>query len=137
MQTTYGQQLLGNRTNTNQKVIEEANRIIENEGSQQEIIKISDYYEKQTMKLLIEIINARSNDITGQIVIRENSMQLIEHEVKRHGRPKFNWYLEAIEKYWNFIKTKHKIEYRYTAFDIQSQEQTNIIFQAAAKGWCI
>ena len=40
------------------------------------------------MKLLIEIINARGTDITGQIVITENNMTLLEHETKRTGRPK-------------------------------------------------
>ena len=48
MQTTYGQQTMGNnRTNTNQQVIEEANRRMESGGSQKEIMKISDYYERQ------------------------------------------------------------------------------------------
>ena len=87
------------------------------------------------MKLLVDIINARGTDITGQIVITENNMTLLEHEIKRSGRPKYNWCLDAIEKYWNKIKTEYRPEFRFDAFNIHDSNQKDIIFQAAAEGW--
>ncbi len=75
--------------------------------------------------------------MVGQIVINGDNLHLIEHETKRSGRPKFNWYLNALEKYWQLIKTKYKPEYRYTPLNINNSSHTNLILKAADEGWGI
>ena len=56
-------------------------------------------------------------------------------EEKRSGRPKYNWYLNAIDKYWQLIKTKYKTEYRYTPLNLSDASQYNVITQTAEAGW--
>ena len=84
MKTTYGQLVCGeNKTNTNKKVIEEANAIIKNEGSNKEIVLISEFYEQQKLKLLIDILQKRASDVTSQMVINDSNLHLIEHGRKK------------------------------------------------------
>ena len=123
------------KTNTNAKVLEEANAIINSEGSRKTITLISEYYEQQKLKLLIETLQKRDSDIIGQMVINENNLHLIEYGKKRSGRPKYNWYLNAISKYWQLIETQYKTEYRYTPLNLNDISQENTIIQAAEEGW--
>ena len=98
---------------------------------------MSEYYEEQKLKLLIETLQKRNSDVVGQTVLNGNNLHLIEHETKRSGRPKFNWYLNAIEKYWQLIKTKYNQAYRYEPLNLNNISHTNLILQAADEGWGI
>ena len=133
MESTYAQKILGvERTNTNKQILKTANEIIKGETEKaKEIIKISDYYEIQRRKWLIAVINNRGLDPTGLIVIEDDSLQLIEYGIKRCGRPKYNWYLHALDKYWKYLC---EIKYNQKTkgnFDIDNEEHTSTIIKAA------
>ena len=87
------------------------------------------------MKKQIEILQKRNSDVTSQMVIKDSNLHLIEHGRKRSGRPKYNWYLNAIDKYWQLIKTKYKTEYRFTPLNLSDTSQYSVITQAAEEGW--
>ena len=91
---------------------------------------------KGKRNLLIEIIIiGRSREITSKRVIKQDTLKLIEYETKRVGRPRYNWYLSAIEAYWDKIKTEHKREHRFTPFDINDTEQCKVIIESAEERW--
>ena len=78
------------KTNTNKNVIEHANNIIKEEGSKKTVKLMSEYYEERKLKLLIDTLQKRNNDVVGQFVINGTNLHLVERETKRSGRPKFN-----------------------------------------------
>ena len=84
-------------------------------------------------QLLIDIMNGRNSEITSKTVITQDTLKLIEHETKRVGRPRYNWYVSAIDKYWDNIKTEYKREHRFAPFDIGNEVQCKIMIQAADK----
>ena len=95
-----------------------------------QLIPISEYYEIQRRKLIIEIINTTTdNPIRG--VCADHNLQLIEHSGKRVGRPRHNWWTNAINKYWVHIRKYQCERLRRTEYDATSNEQINIIKQAA------
>ena len=114
-------------------MFEDANNIVNEDGGKKdkEIITMSEYYEKQRRKLLAELVNNRDTDILSNITIVDDTLKLKEHNKKRVGRPKFNWYLNALEQYWNFIKAEHQTQYRFDMLDISNQEHTKVIIEAA------
>ena len=118
-------------------MLEDANNVIKAEGSKKTIKLMSEYYEEQKLKLLIDTRQKRNSDVGGQIVLNGNHLHPIEHETKRSGRPKFNWYLNALDKYWLLLKTKYNQTYRYEPLNLSNINHTNLILQAADEGWGI
>ena len=133
LESTYAQKILGvEKTNTNKQILKTANDIVKGEAAKaKEIIKIREYYEIQRRRWLIAVINNRGLDPTGLIVIEDDTLQLIEYGLKRVGRPKYNWYIQALNKYWEYLKS---INYNHNVrgnFDIDNSMHTAIIIQAA------
>ena len=54
------------------------------------IIKISDYYEMQRRRLIIEIITKDATDPITNICIDRDTLHLKSYDTKRVGRPRFN-----------------------------------------------
>ena len=94
---------------------------------------MSEYYEKQRKKLLIEILNGNEDDPTGHFIKQGNNLALIEYNKKRSGRPKYNWYLHALEKYWSYLYTNNRRVEMTRTFDIHNKVQTKIIIEEAQR----
>ena len=96
IQTTYV-----DRTNTNEHVYNSANHRAINQsnggrGEVKHVIPISEYYENQRRKIVIEIITQdESNPITS-ICIDTDTLKLKSYNNKRVGRPRNNWWEQAI-----------------------------------------
>ena len=103
IQTTYV-----DRANTNEHVFDTANRAInENRGrgrTPKYIIPISEYYESQRRKFIIEIITTENEDPITSICIDKETLKLNSYNSRRVGRPRNNWWTQAIANYWNYLR---------------------------------
>ena len=70
---------------TNEVVFRTADQLINqtSDQSSKQIIKISEYYESQRQKLIIEIINTQQTDPIRNICIDAETLQLMEYNTKR------------------------------------------------------
>ena len=139
MQTTYM-----NRTNTNRAVFLRANQIINNYDNRhiqddrfrqrKQIIPISEFYEIQRRKLIISIINAPADNPVRQ-VCADDALRLIEYGVRRVGRPRHNWWIHGLQQYWKYATEHYAPALVHTTFNIDNQEHTHFLVQAASQNW--
>ena len=75
--------------------------------------------------LIIEIINTQQTDPIRNICIDTESLQLMEYITKRLGRPRHNWWNQALSKFWSQVDTGIEL-------DMKNQRHTAVIKEAAS-----
>ena len=120
MDTTYV-----DRNNTNQKVFQEANRKLEEEGKPKEVKTFVETYKAQKIKRALRIIRKEGTPIHN-ISFSEGKLKKWTHPRRREGRPRMNWTEETIREVWNHLK-KDDNRYKYTAFDGENEEHISYI----------
>ena len=96
-----------------------------------QIIPISDYYEIQRRKLIIDIIQATNDNLIRRICADLN-LELVQYTGKRVGRPQNNRWIIGIVKFWEFLRRRQTyIAYRWTTFDSNSHDYIAVQYQAA------
>ena len=107
------------RSNSNEVVFRRANECVKQyeirktdvEGKLHKLkhrIPISEHYEDQRRKFVIEVIGSTPDDpIPGACA--DNDIQLVEHTGKRVGRPRNNWWVNAVINYWECLR-QHQFE---------------------------
>ena len=108
MQTTFM-----DRTNTNAKVISEANRKMEEEGCKKQVMQFSEAYRKAKTKHYVKLITS-PEDEPSRCVTFASDMRAWEHTNRRQGRPKLKWANETAKEYWEQNCGNLAAEYHHT-----------------------
>ena len=120
MDTTYI-----DRGNANKKLFDKANQQLKEEGKETEVTTFIDAYNKQTKQKTLRIIRKEGTPIYN-ISFQRGRLRKWIHPNRRVGRPRMNWTEETIREIWDIIK-KDTTQYKYTAFNPEDTEMTNII----------
>ena len=97
------------RNNTIEKIYAETGKEMNagNKGKHKPLIKLSEYYDTQRMKTLAQTIHlADTDDIRANITYNKETLQINEYDSKRIGRPKFAWWIHALDDMWR--RHQHK-----------------------------
>lgn len=125
------------RENTNEKIYQDAENEmnIGNTGERKPLIKLSEYYDTQRRKTISQIIHHKeTEDPRISITFNKDTLQINEYNTKRVGRPKFAWWIFALDDLWlSYQKTSET--HRYTPMNLDNPEHIEIIKQTAAKNY--
>ena len=98
------------RSNTNEEVFRRANEKA-NEGQEgtnrkyKEIRKLSTCYKDMRRNTNIKLISKRNKGHKEtEITMKEDTLRLNEYDKKRVGYPKNQWWINAMEELWKWIK---------------------------------
>ena len=123
MQTTFV-----NRGNTNELVFRRANALAGTTHKKQDIVPMSVFYERQRRNAVKEIIAAEMNNPIRSVCANEN-LRLIEHATKRIGRPRNNWWVQALTNFWNYLREQRIPAYRYVDLDVSNPDHISILIE--------
>ena len=85
-------------TNTNTQVFEAANQHMKQGKA---VTTFGDYYKRAKVKLLGHIIRQNEGDLEQFSTIEAGRPKPIINHIRRHGKPREIWGVEAIKKAWN------------------------------------
>ena len=125
------------RENTNKHVYETAEREMNkhNLGKHKELIKLSEYYEAQRIQTISQIIHHKDEEDTRvSITFNRDTLHITEYSTKRIGRPKFAWWIFALDNLWlEYRKTSEA--HRYTPLNLDKLEHLEIVKQTAKENY--
>ena len=125
------------RANTNDHIYETAEMEMNkhNKGKHKELIKLSEYYEAQRLKTVAQIIHHKEEEDTRvSITFNKDTLQITEYSTKRIGRPKFAWWIYALEDLWREHQKTNET-YRYTVMNLDNSAHLEIIKQTAKENY--
>jgi len=126
MKTTYIE-----RSNTNDKVIREANRSAGLEGSNKALTKMSRYYTELRSKRGIRVLKARDSD-PAKFSSFCSTAKGWEFSNKRVGRPKIKWVSEMLKQLWEekraTIGETHR-QFRNTQYNPQREDMRQALVE--------
>ena len=110
--TTYGQLVAGQPlTNTVELVYQKANEqanLIDDQPTKKTkvILPIDQIYEYRRRREILRMIKNRhlKDDMNNDITFEPSTLKLIEHDKKRVGGPRNNWWIEGKRKLWEWNK---------------------------------
>ena len=104
---------------------------IGNKRKHKTLIKLSEYYDAQRMKTISQIIHKKDEEDTRvSITFNKDTLQITEYNTKRIGRPKFAWWIYALDDLWQKYKITNET-HRYTPMDLDNPAHLEIIKQVA------
>ena len=104
---------------------------IGNRGKQKALTKLSEYYDTQRMKTLAEIIHHKETDDPRiNITIDKHTLKINEYNTKRIGRPKFAWWIHAMDDLW-LTYQKSNEAHRYTPMNLDNPDHIELVKQTA------
>ena len=135
-----------NRTNSNEHVFRVANETVNGwderrrEGGKgfkpsKQIMRISDYYELQRRKLITTILQSPQEDPITNKCVDKSTLSLKGYATRRVGRPRFNWWVQGLQKYWENLTREYLPHYRAQEFSQECREHLVLIELAARNGW--
>ena len=104
---------------------------------------MSEYYEKQKRKLIINIIIKQPTEIGQESDTHDPiktaytgpTLKLNEYSKKVVGKPKYNWWIKGLEAYWEYIAQNKLTTYEGQQLQWNSKKHMEIIQLAAMAGW--
>ena len=82
-----------------------------------QIIPMGECYENIRRHLLIRILSADPQDPIRAICVGEDMWDLKEYDTKRVGRPRNNWWMEGMRKYWELLTRSFYPQFANIAYD--------------------
>ena len=127
-----------NRENTNDEVFRRANDKVNERRPQWDrkaIIPISKYYELRRRKMIAEVIAANEEDPISEICLVTDTLQLKEHDKRRVGRPRNNWWYLALSDYFSFLKRTYFPGLWGQPFSFDDARHVRAIKEAVENKW--
>ena len=121
------------RANTNERVFEKANAVINASTNRQEktVENFQAIYQKRKLQLFQRVAAASNADPMRQASLRANTVHPVEYGIRRVGRPRARWATDAARLYWNAVRGNFTDPYYRTTFDANSQVHCDLLANAA------
>jgi hypothetical protein len=103
------------RNNSNSRLLEEANKQLQEEGKKKKITTFAEAHRVARIKRLAKIIRSPQNDIIRNTTMTAN-WNPIDYPNKRVGGPKKKWVVEALSEFWQLMQ-KTDMEIKHTPLD--------------------
>ena len=85
--------------------------------------------------MIAEIIAANGEDSINEICLVRDTLQLKEHDIRRVGRPRNNWWYFALSDYFSYLQRDYFPGFGGQPFSFHDARHVHAIREAVTNKW--